>query len=755
MGKKLVIVESPTKCKTIGRYLGADYIVKATMGHVSDLPERELGVEVENNFLPKYVISKGKKKLVTELKKDAASADIIYLAPDPDREGEAIAWHVAEAIEADPAKVQRIQFNEITEGAIQDAIRNPSQIDMNKVNAQQARRVLDRIVGYKISPILWKTLYRGLSAGRVQSVALRIICEREQEIQGFNPEEYWTITAQLAYEEIRFAAKLHSIDGCKAEITNEEQAFAVEKSVAGKPFIVSDVVKKEHKRKPAPPFITSTLQQDAARKYGFSAAKTMMVAQQLYEGVDLGAAGTVGLITYMRTDSTRISNEALEGARTVLTEIFDDERYLVGEPRQYGKSKNAQDAHEAIRPSYVSIDYAPNRIQDSLTKDQRNLYELIWKRFLASQMSDAIIDATRIDLACANTVFRANGSVIKFDGFLAIYEESNEAKEDGEEEENGVLPDVPSAASVESKDVAKKQHFTKPPARFSEAMLVRELEKQGIGRPSTYAQIIDTLKKRNYVDLDKKRFIPTEIAFKVTEILVKEFNGVVEVNFTADMELKFDSIEEGCIPWEEVMRQFYGPFEEQIIAVTARLKELKDIYQETTDKLCPGCGEHNLLVKWSRNGKFLACPGFPKCRYTESLEPEVREETDKVCEKCGAPMVVITRGGSKFLGCSNYPECKNIQTATIDIKCPIEGCEGDLVERKTKRGKVFFGCSLYPKCTYATWDKPVNEPCPECGHKILVEKSSKAKGKTHKCPECTYELILDADLEDESENDFE
>ncbi len=745
MGKKLVIVESPTKCKTIGRYLGAEYIVKATMGHVSDLPERELGVDLENEFLPKYVVAKGKKKLITELKKDAKESDTIYLAPDPDREGEAIAWHVAEAIKADPSKLKRIQFNEITQSAIKEAIRNPHDIDMNKVNAQQARRVLDRIVGYKISPILWKTLYRGLSAGRVQSVALRIICEREREIEGFVPEEYWTVTADMRYQGIPFLAKLHSVDGKKTVISNEEQAALIEQAVVGKPFIVSDVVKKEKKRKPYAPFITSTLQQDAARKFGFSAAKTMMVAQQLYEGLELGALGTVGLITYMRTDSTRISSEALEGAKSVIAELFD-KPYHIKEARYYGKSKNAQDAHEAIRPSYVTLDHAPNRIQDYLSKDQLRLYELIWKRFLASQMPDAVIDATRIDMNVANATFRSNGSVIKFDGFLAIYEESKESK-DGEENDNGVLPDLKVDTSVDPEKIVKKQHFTQPPARFSEAMLVRELEKKGIGRPSTYAQIIDTLKKRNYVEVDKKRFTPTEIAFKVIDILVAQFKDVLEVGFTADMELKLDAVEEGSVEWINVLKEFYAPFEQQLTAVTGRLKELKEEHQEITDKECPGCGEHKLIVRWSRNGKFLACPGFPKCRYTESLEPEVREETDKLCEKCGSPMVIISRGGSKFLGCSTYPECKNIKSVTTGIKCPTEGCEGELVERKTKRGKVFFGCNAYPKCRYATWDKPLQEDCPSCGHKILVEKETKAKGLFKMCPECKTEFGTEGKIE--------
>lgn len=744
MASNLVIVESPTKCKTISRYLGDDFIVKATMGHISDLPEKKLGVNIENDFEPEYEVSKGKKKLIKELKKDAAGVETVFLAPDPDREGEAIAWHVAEAIGCAPEKIKRIQFNEITKSAIQDAINNPSEIDMSKVNAQQARRILDRIVGYKVSPVLWKLLYRGLSAGRVQSVALRIICEREDEIKAFIPEEYWSITAFMSEEGMKFQSKLHSLYGKKAVVSNEEEALAVEEMVQGKPFTVSDVVKTEKKRKPYPPFITSTLQQDAARCYGFSASKTMMVAQQLYEGIEVGKFGTVGLITYMRTDSTRISNEALAGAKEVISTLYDD-RYQLKEPRQYGKSKNAQDAHEAIRPAHVDVEYAPLKIKQFLTEDQVKLYQIIWNRFIASQMADAVIDATRIDFKVEDAIFRTNGSVIKFDGFLAVYDESKESTgKEGEENVEGLLPDLKVDASLSPDAIEKKQHFTKPPARFSEAMLVRELEKLGIGRPSTYAQIINTLKKRQYVEVDKKRFSPTEIGYKVKEILIGQFKDIFEVGFTAEMEDKLDGVEDGTTEWIDIMKEFYTPFDEQLVEVTKELNNLKKQTQEETEKECPECKEHKLIIRWSRNGKFLACPGFPKCKYTESLEEdEVLEETDEICESCGSKMMIVKRGGRKFIGCSNYPECKNTKPITTGVPCPEEGCDGELTERTTRRGKVFYGCSNFPKCKHALWDKPIAEKCTECGHPILVEKSTKAKGDFKQCPSCKAEFELD------------
>lgn len=744
---KLLIVESPTKCKTISHYLGNDYVVKASMGHISDLPERGFGIDIEDNFKPEYVVSSDKKKWVSEIKKDAAVSDEIFLAPDPDREGEAIAWHIANALgEKEQSKIKRIQFNEITKNAIREAIKNPRDIDMDRVNAQQARRILDRIVGYKISPILWKTLYKGLSAGRVQSVALRIICEREEEIRKFNPLEYWALTAFFKEQKIDFAARLVEVANKKISapetgkkgfwISDEKTATEIFNSVKDRPMLVKDIVKQEKKRQPYAPFITSSLQQDAARAFGFSSAKTMQVAQQLYEGVNLGKDGNVGLITYMRTDSVRIANEALFAAKKLISQLFD-EKYQLEKPRFYGKSGNAQDAHEAIRPAHIDISYAPNRIQNYLTADQMKLYELIWKRFIASQMPDAVLDATRIDFSVADCVFRANGSVVKFDGFLAIYEETNE-NSDSENGDNGVLPNLSVGQSLTPENLDKKQHFTKPPARYSEASLVRELEKQGIGRPSTYASIIEVLRKRKYAEMEKKRFVPTEIGIKVNSILVQKFNDIFAVGFTADMENKLDEIEDGKTDWIKTLKEFYIPFEKELTAVSGDLKEIKKQNQEVSDKKCPNCGA-NLVVKMSKNGKFLACPNFPSCKHIESLEGDenstTREETDQICDKCGKNMVLITKGANKFLGCSGYPKCKNIKSIDADtgLKCPK--CNGDIVKKKSFRGS-FYGCSNYPKCDFVIWNKPVEDKCSNCGCAVVNEKETKANGLFHQCPMC-------------------
>lgn len=734
MGKKLVIVESPAKCKTIGRYLGPDYSVKATLGHVSDLPERELGVDLENDFRPHYVIPEEKYQLLSDLRREAARADRVYFAADPDREGEAIAWQVAEQLQLPPEKIYRIQFNEITESAVKRAVQSPSDIDMNRVNAQQARRVLDRIVGYSVSPILWKTLYRGLSAGRVQSVALRMICEREKDILAFTPEEFWTVSARMIFDRGSFSAKLQRISGKQAVLTNEADALAVELSLYNQPFLVTDVVKERKERKPQAPFITSTLQQEASRVLGFSTAKSMNIAQQLYEGVELGPLGSAGLITYMRTDSPRISQEALIAVRELISEFFDDP-YLSREPRIHGSSKSVQDAHEAIRPANISADYAPSVIREFLSRDQFRLYELIWNRFIASQMNDALIENTEITIEAADTVFQAQGSALLFDGFLTLYSGADDRASFSE------LPEIPVGTSLFSL-VEKKQHFTEPPARFSEAALVRELEKRGIGRPSTYAQIIQTLKKRDYVVVEKGCFLPTEIARSVTEILVANYSDIFEEGFTAEMERKLDLVEEGSENWIDIMRAFYRPFEDRMTAVTARLKDIKSSQQRLSDRSCPECGEFPLLEKWGRNGKFLACANFPKCKYTESLESETFEESDLECSRCGAPMVNIRRGKSSFLGCSAYPACDNTSSLSTGVACPVTGCRGELLERYSKRGTRFYSCSSYPNCEYATWDKPLQEKCPHCGYDILVEKDTKAKGRYKQCPGCKKEFEI-------------
>ncbi len=743
MPKHLVIVESPAKCKTISKYLGKDFSIRATMGHIIDLPEKELGVDIEHEFKPKYTTSKGKRRILKALKDEPAKVDDIFLAPDPDREGEAIAWHVAESIKIPHIPIKRVMFNEITKRAVLAAFDSPRDIDMNKVNAQQARRILDRIVGYQVSPILWRTIFRGLSAGRVQSVALRLICEREELIAAFQKTEYWSIITQFGYENARFSAKLLSIDGKKGNnehplIPDEASATAVVERVRDKQFSVVDVVRTEKLRKPYPPFITSTLQQDAARKLGFSAAKTMMVAQQLYEGLEMGAHGSLGLITYMRTDSTRIAQEALNDARSIISSLYD-EKHLPKSPRMYGRSKNAQDAHEAIRPSQVNLDFAPAKVKEYLSKDQLKLYELIWKRFLASQMENAIFDSTRVDSSANGCVFRTTGSIMKFDGFLAMYDETTEDSSDNGEGANERLPELQVGNNIDLNDITKKQHFTQPPPRYSEASLVRELEDKGIGRPSTYAQIIDTLKRRKYVNLEQRRFVPSEVGFMVKNILVKEFTDVFDVGFTADMESSLDRVETGDAEWVAVLKEFYQPFSQRLENVRSNIKDIRAQNQEMTDRTCPECGEHPLVIKWSRNGKFLACQGFPACKYTEPLEKASATPSGELCDKCGSPMVVLSINGNRFLGCSKYPDCKNTKSLSTGVDCPQPECKGQMVERKTRRGKIFYGCSAYPQCTFATWDKPVDRKCPACNYPIMVFRDTKRKGPVLKCPSCRHE----------------
>jgi DNA topoisomerase-1 len=746
MAKHLVIVESPAKCKTISKYLGKDFAIRATMGHIIDLPEKELGVDIEQDFKPKYTTSKGKRRILKSLKDEAAKADDIFLAPDPDREGEAIAWHVAESIKTENVPIKRVMFNEITKRAVLAAIDNPKEIDMNKVNAQQARRILDRIVGYQVSPILWRTVFRGLSAGRVQSVALRLICEREEEIKAFVQREFWSLTGLFNYDNTSFSAKLLSIDGRKGDvekplIPDGQGAKALIDRLKSKSFIIKEVTRTEKERKPYPPFITSTLQQEAARKLGFSAAKTMMIAQQLYEGLELGELGSLGLITYMRTDSTRIADEALRDARMVIEALFTP-KHLPKTSRTYGKNKNAQDAHEAIRPSQVNTDFSPDKVKDYLTKDQHKLYDLIWKRFLASQMENAISDSTRVDIDGDGCIFRATGSIIKFDGFLALYDESTDETTSDGDKDNERLPDVQAKKPVGLKSLSEKQHFTQPPPRYTEASLVRELEDKGIGRPSTYAQIIDTLKRRKYVELESRRFVPSEVGFMVKNILVREFPDVFDVGFTADMETSLDKIELGDRNWVEVLKEFYVPFSSRLTGVKQSIKDLRAQNQEVTDRKCPECGEHNLVIKWSRNGKFLACQGFPGCKYTEPLEKVEAIQTEEKCDKCGAPMVILTINGNRFLGCSKFPECKNTKSLSTGVNCPQDGCKGQLVERKTRRGKIFYGCNAYPQCNFATWDKPIDQKCSKCGYPMLVQKDTKRKGSYLRCLSCKDEQML-------------
>jgi len=736
--KKLVIVESPAKTKTLKKFLGEEFLVEASLGHVKDLPEKNLGVDIENDFTPDYKIIKGKQKILTRLKSEAKKAKAVYLAPDPDREGEAIAWHIAQEIEKVNPKIYRVSFNEITKEAVLTGIKEAGEIDMNKVNAQQARRILDRLVGYKTSPILWKALYRGLSAGRVQSVALRMICEREKQIEDFVPQEYWSITAILETDKKEsFPAKLVKIDGKVFEIATQKDAEGIISDVKDKKFVVANVTKEERNRFPSPPYITSTLQQDAARRLYFSSQKTMKIAQELYEGVELGEKGSVGLVTYMRTDSPRIAEIAKKAAKDFIEINFGSD-YIPSKPREYKSRKSAQEAHEAIRPTY--IDYTPDQVKKYLSKDQSKLYQLIWNRFMASQMAEAIFQVTTVEIEAEKYLFRATSSEVLFDGFLKIYQDIKE--ENGEEEEEFKLPALKEKDLLQLLELVPKQHFTKPPPRFSEASLIKELEENGIGRPSTYAQIVTTIKQRKYVESDKKRLFPTELGKTVNEILVKNFPNIFEMKFTANMEEELDKIEEGEEKWVKVLNDFYVPFQSTLKKVENEKGKIKQMTQQATEEICEKCGSP-MIIKWSRNGRFLSCSAYPRCKNAKPLEANENEKvlTDQKCELCGAPMMVKIGRYGKFLSCSKYPECKFTRPFSIGVACPQEGCNGYVAERKSKRGKIFYGCSNYPKCKFASWDKPVNEVCPNCGAKFLVEKINKSKGEYLQCVKCKYEKL--------------
>jgi DNA topoisomerase-1 len=736
--KKLVIVESPAKTKTLKKFLGEEFLVEASLGHIKDLPQKNLGVDIENNFTPDYKIIKGKQKILTRLKSEAKKAKMVYLAPDPDREGEAIAWHIATEIEKVNPQIFRASFNEITKEAVLTGIKEAGEVDMNRVNAQQARRILDRLVGYKTSPILWKTLYRGLSAGRVQSVALRMICEREKQIEDFVPKEYWSITAILENKEKKsFPAQLVKIDGENFEIATRKDAEGIISDVKDKKFVVSCVTTEKRKRFPFPPYITSTLQQDAARRLYFSPQKTMMMAQQLYEGVELGDQGSVGLITYMRTDSPRIAEVAKKSARDFIEKNFGPD-YIPSKPKEYKSKKEAQGAHEAIRPTY--IDNTPDQLRRFLSKDQFKLYQLIWNRFLASQIAEAIFQVTAVEISAEKYLFKATSSELLFDGFLRVYQDIKE--ENGEEEEEFKLPALKEKDLLHLLELIPKQHFTKPPPRFTEASLIKELEGNGIGRPSTYAQIVTTIKQRKYVESEKKKLFPTELGKTVNEILVKNFPNIFEVKFTANMEEELDKIEEGEEKWVKVLKDFFVPFQSTLEKVENEKGKIKKMTQQATEEICEKCGSP-MIIKWSRNGRFLACSAYPKCKNAKPLEPNENGKIllDQKCELCGAPLMVKIGRYGKFLSCSKYPECKFTSPFSIGVACPQEGCNGYVVERKSKRGRIFYGCSNYPKCKFASWDKPVNEACPNCGAKFLVEKVNKSKGEYLKCIKCQYEKL--------------
>ncbi|MBN2514952.1 MAG: type I DNA topoisomerase [Deltaproteobacteria bacterium] len=743
MPDSLIIVESPTKVKTIKKYVGPDFDVKASVGHVKDLPKNKIGIDIENEFRPSYQVISEKKKVISELKKSARKVKNIYLAPDPDREGEAIAWHIAEEIGTAGKNVYRVLFNDLTKNTILNALKNPQSLESNKYEAQQARRILDRLVGYQISPILWDKVKRGLSAGRVQSVAVRIICDREEEISKFVAEEYWNIFALLeGASPPQFQARIVKIDGKKAKIHNQEQVNDILKNLEGASFVVDSVERKETKRTPPPPFTTSKLQQEASRWLHFSAKKTMSIAQRLYEGIELGREGPVGLITYMRTDSVRIAAEALDEARRFVRTVYGKEQ-LPAKARVFKSSKSSQDAHEAIRPA--SMTYRPKDIEQHLSNEEFRLYQLIWNRFIASQMNPAVFDMTTITVKARKYLFRAQGSVMKFPGFTIVYTESKENGE-AEAEIGKILPAVTRGETLTLISLDPEQHFTQPPPRFSEATLVRELEENGIGRPSTYANILSTIQDREYARLEKGRFHPTELGCLVNELLVNNFGRIVDVEFTASMEEKLDLIEEGTLTRYDTLKEFYTPFEGELDKAK---KEMRNVKREEipTDLICDKCGS-SMVIKWGKNGKFIACSNYPECKNTRNFVQdesgeisEVEAEvTDTICDDCGGNMVIKQGKFGRFLGCSGYPECQNTKPLAIGIQCPQDGCEGYLCERRTKKGKIFFGCSRYPHCTYALWDKPIPEECPLCGHPFLTEKHYRGKGTVKACPnkKCRY-----------------
>jgi DNA topoisomerase-1 len=736
MSKSLVIVESVAKTKTISKFLGKNFTVKSSVGHVKDLPKQRLGVNLENGFEPEYITIRGKGKVLTDLRKTASAVDQVYIATDPDREGEAIAHHLAEEIRQYNENIYRVRFNEITENAVKQALQQSDQINANLVVAQKARRVVDRLVGYQVSPILWRTIYRGLSAGRVQSVALRLICEREELIDAFIPEEYWTIAAELKGRRTDpFLANLIKIGEAKPELHNETEAQTISRELRQQVFKVVDIKKKKVNRQPAPPFTTSTMQQEAAKRLGYSAKRIMAIAQQLYEGVELGEEGSIGLITYMRTDSTRVAEEAIAAVRDHIASDYGLE-YLPKSPRRYKAKAGAQDAHEAIRPT--SMKRTPKSIKKYLTPEQFKLYELIWQRFVASQMEAAVLEQTSIDIEAGRFLLRTTGSVIVFRGFLQVFDDVK----DEEPEENGETSAVPQNLQVGEiltlLDIHPKQHFTKPPARFTESSLVKELDNLGIGRPSTYALIISTITARKYVEKQGRQLAPTELGKTVNKILVQNFPHIFDVKFTAFMEEELDKVESGQKKFLQVVKEFYEPFNEAVVATEEKKDTIKDALQESTDEVCPKCGRP-LIIRWGRNGRFMACSGYPECRYTKPTEAQERVEGE-VCEKCGRDMVLKIGRFGRFLACSGYPDCKNSRPYSIGVACPQEGCDGKIIERRSKRGRTFYGCSNYPACNFVSWNKPVATPCPQCGNRYVEERYTQAKGAHLRCPNCKAEF---------------
>jgi DNA topoisomerase-1 len=730
MSKYIIIVESPTKARTLGRFLGKEYSVLSSLGHVKDLPKSKLGVDVVNGFSPQYITIRGKGKILKQLKTAAKEADRIYIATDPDREGEAIAQHIAEEI-GDGEKIQRVLVHEITKEGILEALKHPGEIDRHKVESQQARRILDRLVGYEVSPALWKAIRRGLSAGRVQTVALRILCEREEEVEKFKEEEYWSILAQLRSTKQEsqsdgFEAKLSKIDNQKAERIQPEEAVKIEEELRKLPFIVDKFQRKQRKTNPYPPFITSTLQQEASRRLRFSASQTMRIAQQLYEGVELGDEGSVGLITYMRTDSVRVSQKALDMVRKYV-QMNIGPTYLPSKPFFYKSKKTAQEAHEAIRPT--DLTRTPDNMKPFLKPEHAKLYRLIWERFVASQMSPAVSDTAEAGIkAGPRYELVAKGSSIKFDGFMRVYPMQVKEEDEGLQKS---LPELDVEEALTLIDLAKKQHFTKPPPRYTEATLVRELESKGIGRPSTYAPTLSTILDRGYVEKQERSLIPTDLGRMVNNVLVPHFPDVFAVQFTAQMEDELDKVESGEMKWVDVLRDFYPPFEKKLIEFRKISQKLRESLQEKTDINCEKCG-NPMVIKLGRYGKFLACSNYPECKNTKPLESEV-EETDEVCSKCGKAMVIKQGKFGRFLACSTYPDCDFTKPLSIGVKCPEDN--GNLVERRTRKGRIFYGCINYPKCRFAMWNKPISKSCPSCNAPLLVEKSGK-RGDYHYCIKC-------------------
>jgi DNA topoisomerase I len=752
--KPLVVVESPTKVRTIKKYLGKSYNVAATVGHIKDLPAKEIGINIEKDFKPKYINIPGKQKVIRSLKQAAGDSNDIYLAPDPDREGEAIAWHTAEVLKKKGRKFHRVLFHELTKNAIHKAIASPEDLNRNKYEAQQARRILDRLVGYQVSPLLWRKVKGGLSAGRVQSVAVRIICERERAIQAFESQEYWSITAHLEDNAPPpFTAKLVKKKGDKIKIPDEKTSSSIVEALSKEKFIVEKVQKKTTRRNPLPPFITSKLQQEAIRKLRFSAKKTMTIAQQLYEGIDFGPGEPEGLITYMRTDSTRISKEAAFEALELIRERFG-EKYAQDKPRFFKNRKKAQDAHEAIRPT--SVFNTPEKITPYLSKDQLALYRLIWERFVASQMKQALINQTSVSIKAGPYQFTTSGSTIKFPGFMALYMSVDEEIESKSRQTKDALPDLDEGMVLKLNKLEPKQHFTLPPPRFSEASLVKELEENGIGRPSTYSAILTTIREKGYVDMVKNYFKPSELGFIVNDLLVQSFPEVFDVEFTAKMEDNLDRVEASEVNSLEILARFYDAFKNALETASKDMLSLKAVGMPT-DLVCPNCNS-TLTIRVGKNGHFLGCSNYPECTYTRNytrdekgviqpIEPSSDETSDRVCEKCGKPMLIKQGKYGAFYACSGYPDCKNTQSVlssnggqTTGVTCPEKDCGGTLLERKSKRGKIFYGCSNFPDCTFALWDKPVAKECPKCGAGFLLEKTTKKQGTFLSChtKECAY-----------------